>query len=151
MGTPAYAPLEQFASSLEQFFLTSRDFTDDEKDILIIMSILSNYTPECLVRAEVSCKIEELGKFSNGIDSNLFAEKFSAAIKIAHLDPYRATTHNKGIFNGIDAVALATGNDFRAIEANGHVWAAKSGKYKSLTHASVSNNRFKYKLKRMHG
>jgi hydroxymethylglutaryl-CoA reductase len=138
--------LEQFASSLEQYFLTSKDFQDAEKDILIIMSILSNYTPDCLVRAEVSCKIEELGKFTGGMDSGLFAEKFSTAIKIAHLDPYRATTHNKGIFNGIDAVVLATANDFRAIEACGHTYAARDGQYRSLSNCTVDNGVFRFWL-----
>jgi hydroxymethylglutaryl-CoA reductase len=138
--------LEQFASSLEQYFLTSRDFQDAEKDILIIMSILSNYTPDCLVRAEVSCKIEDLGKFTGGMDAGLFAEKFSTAIKIAHIDPYRATTHNKGIFNGIDAVVLATANDFRAIEACGHTYAARDGQYRSLSNCTVDNGVFRFWL-----
>jgi len=70
----------------------------------------------------------------------------SKAIRIAHIDPYRATTHNKGIFNGIDAVILATCNDFRAIEAGGHTYAAKDGQYKSLSHCSIENGIFKFWL-----
>ena len=109
-------------------------------DIEIVMSILSNYVPECLVRAEVSCKVEELG------DDNpeKFAQKFEQAVKIAEIEPYRAVTHNKGIMNGIDAVVLATGNDFRAIEAGAHAYAAKSGSYSSLTHCEVKDGVFKF-------
>ena len=57
---------------------------------------------------------------------------------------YRATTHNKGIFNGIDAVVIATGNDFRAIEACGHTYAAKSGQYRSLTHVEIKDKQFRF-------
>ena len=57
------------------------------------------------------------------------------ALAIANADVYRATTHNKGIMNGIDSVILATGNDFRAIEAGAHAYAARSGNYKSLSNA----------------
>ncbi|HID33031.1 MAG TPA: 3-hydroxy-3-methylglutaryl-CoA reductase, partial [Anaerolineae bacterium] len=58
----------------------------------------------------------------------------------AVVDPYRAATHNKGVFNGIDAVALATGQDWRAIEAGGHAWAAREGQYRALTDWRVENN-----------
>ena len=113
-------------------------FRNDE--IEIIMSILSNYVPECLVRAEVSCKIEDLG-----IDNpQKFAEKFYQAVKIAEIEPYRAVTHNKGIMNGIDAVVLATGNDFRAIEAGVHAYASRSGKYTSLSHCTIDDGIFKF-------
>ncbi len=109
-------------------------------DIEIIMSILSNYTPECIVKAEVSCKIDDLG-YKN---SQKFAEKFCQAVKIAQIEPYRAVTHNKGIMNGIDAVVLATGNDFRAIEAAAHSYASKYGSYRSLTHCEIKNNLFRF-------
>lgn len=108
--------------------------------IEIVMSILSNYVPQCLAKAEVSCKIEELG----GENPQQFAEKFKQAVDIAQVEPYRAVTHNKGIMNGIDAVVLATGNDFRAIEAGAHAFAAKSGTYKSLSHCSITNGIFKF-------
>jgi hydroxymethylglutaryl-CoA reductase len=108
--------------------------------IEIVMSILSNYVPECLVRSEVSCKVSELG----GENPEKFAEKFCQAVRIAEVEPYRAVTHNKGIMNGIDAVVLATGNDFRAVEAGVHAYASKSGSYKSLTHCSVENGVFKF-------
>ena len=112
----------------------------EKDDIEIVMSILSNYVPECLVRAEVSCKIEELG----GEDPQKFADKFYQAVKIAEIEPYRAVTHNKGIMNGIDAVVLATGNDFRAIEAGAHAYASRSGTYSSLSHCTIDDGVFKF-------
>ena len=112
----------------------------EREDIEIVMSILSNYVPECLVRAEVSCNIEDLG----GDNPQKFAEKFYQAVKIAEVEPYRAVTHNKGIMNGIDAVVLATGNDFRAVEAGAHSYASKSGQYSSLSHCSIDNGVFKF-------
>jgi len=112
----------------------------EKDDIQIVMSILSNYVPECLVRAEVSCKVEEL----YAENSELFAQKFVQAVQIANAEPHRAVTHNKGVMNGVDAVVLATGNDFRAIEAGAHAYASKSGKYKSLTNATIENGVFKF-------
>ncbi|WP_371133006.1 hydroxymethylglutaryl-CoA reductase, degradative [Lutibacter sp.] len=116
----------------------SHEFEKD--DIQIVMSILSNYVPECLVRAEVTCKVDEL----YAENSELFAQKFVQAIQIANAEPHRAVTHNKGVMNGIDAVVIATGNDFRAIEAGAHAYAAKSGTYKSLTNATIENRIFKF-------
>jgi hydroxymethylglutaryl-CoA reductase len=116
----------------------AKKFEND--NIEIVMSILSNFVPECLVRAEVSCKIDELG----GENPQKFAEKFYQAVKIAEIEPYRAVTHNKGIMNGIDAVVLATGNDFRAIEAGAHAFASRSGQYTSLSHCSIDNGIFKF-------
>lgn len=138
--------LENFATSLEDYFVDNPLFLDNEKDINIIMSILSNYTPECVVRAEVSCPVKDLGTFANGMMAEHLAEKFRMAVRIAHIDPYRATTHNKGIYNGIDAVVLATGNDFRAIEAAGHTYAAKDGQYKSLSYCDVEDGIFRFWL-----
>ena len=138
--------LENFATSLEDYFVDNPLFADDEKDINIIMSILSNYTPECVVRAEVSCPVKDLGTFANGMMAEHLAEKFRMAVRIAHVDPYRATTHNKGIYNGIDAVVLATGNDFRAIEAAGHTYAARGGQYKSLSYCEVEDGIFRFWL-----
>ncbi|TMM32265.1 hydroxymethylglutaryl-CoA reductase, degradative [Polaribacter aestuariivivens] len=109
-------------------------------EIEIVMSILSNYVPECLVRAEVSCKIEDLG----GENPQKFAEKFYQAVKIAEIEPYRAVTHNKGIMNGVDAVVLATANDFRAVEAGVHAYASRSGNYTSLSHCTIDNGIFKF-------
>ncbi|MDP3352966.1 MAG: hydroxymethylglutaryl-CoA reductase, degradative [Flavobacteriaceae bacterium] len=109
-------------------------------DIQIIMSILSNYVPDCLVYAEVSCKVEDL--YKENAEEN--AQKFLTAVKIAQIEPFRAVTHNKGIMNGIDAVVIATGNDFRAVEAGVHAYASKSGVYKGLTNCSIENGIFKF-------
>lgn len=114
-----------------------------EHPVQIVMSILSNYTPECRVKAEVSCKISEINEGS-GIGNQEFAEKFVRAIRIAKAEPYRAVTHNKGIMNGIDAIIIATGNDFRATEASAHAYAAKDGSYSSLTHAEINGDEFKF-------
>ncbi len=135
-------------SCLEEFSKTFRNeakifslFSSEEKNIEIVMSILSNYVPNCLVRAEVSCPVSELT--DSGDDALKFAEKMVQAIAIAKVDPHRAVTHNKGVMNGIDAVILATGNDFRAVEAGVHAYAAKQGSYTSLTHATIENGLFR--------
>ena len=108
------------------------------------MSILSNYVPECLVTASVSCSIDALS--NNGMDGKDFAANFVRAVEIAKIAPRRAVTHNKGIMNGIDAVILATGNDFRAVEAGVHAYAAKNGTYSSLTEAAIEGNTFTFSI-----
>jgi len=135
--------LETFAAGLQQFALEEPSFSDEERELFVIMSILSNYTPECLVRVTAECPISELGKFGD-MSAETFAKKFYMALRVAHIDPYRATTHNKGIFNGVDAVVLATGNDFRAIEAGGHTYAARDGQYRSLSNCTIDNGVFKF-------
>ena len=132
--------LEVMAGSLEQF---AKDHVQLEANKLeVVMRILSNYTPHCIVKASVSCPIAQLE--SEGILAAEFARKFKRAIDIANVEPYRATTHNKGIMNGIDAVVIATGNDFRAVEAACHTYASRSGKYKSLTHCTIDNDVFTF-------
>jgi hydroxymethylglutaryl-CoA reductase len=138
--------LEEFATGLKEFLKTSPYFTEDERRVEIIMSILSNYTPNCLIKVWVECELDELDNIDDELTGEEFAWKFEKAVRIAQIDVHRATTHNKGIFNGIDAVALATGNDFRAIEAGGHTFASKDGRYRSLTDIEIKNNRFKYTL-----
>lgn len=138
--------LENIATTLQRFFAAQGELPPAQQEVDIIMSILSNYTPNCLVRATVSCPISELGNFPNGMDAETFARKFWTALKIAEIDPHRATTHNKGIFNGVDAVVLATGNDFRAIEACGHTFAARSGQYRSLSHCKLDDGQFTFCL-----
>lgn len=135
--------LEQFAKTLENEAQEYSDFNEAEKNIQVIMSILSNYVPNCLVRAEVSCPVSQMSE-DTSIDSKEFAEKFVNAVKIAEIEPYRAVTHNKGIMNGIDAVVLATGNDFRAVEAGVHAYASISGQYSSLSHAKIENDIFTF-------
>lgn len=135
--------LEQFAKTFKQEALSFDLFSEEEKQIEIVMSILSNYVPDCLVRAEVSCNVEDLSENAT-ISGEAFANKFIQAVQIAEVEPYRAVTHNKGIMNGIDAVVLATGNDFRAVEAGVHAYASRHGKYSSLTHAKVENGIFTF-------
>ena len=126
-------------SCLEQIATTFKASSDT---IQVVMSILSNYVPECLVRAEVRCKVDELD--TEAYSGQEFADTFIQAIRIAEIEPYRAVTHNKGIMNGVDSVVLATGNDFRAVEAGVHAYAARSESYSSLTHASIENGVFKF-------
>lgn len=111
-----------------------------------IMAILSNYTPNCIVKCWVECPIEDLLEISSPLTPEMFVKRFSQAIHIAKVDKHRATTHNKGIFNGIDAVVIATGNDFRAIEAGGHAYASHKKKYQSLTTLDLNEGIFKYTL-----
>ena len=125
--------LETFAQTLEREAKTYKAFNTSQTYPEVVMSILSNYTPECLVRASVSCHVDLLAQ--KDLDGRLFAQKIVRAIAIAKATPRRAVTHNKGIMNGIDAVILATGNDFRAVEAAVHAYACKDGQYSSLTHA----------------
>ena len=110
------------------------------------MSILSNYTPECRIRTWVECDLAKPQGFDDSYTDEDFVRRFITAVKISRADTFRATTHNKGIFNGIDAVALATGNDFRAIEACGHTWAARDGHYRGLSEASAENGIFRFSL-----
>lgn len=137
--------LEQFAKTLRNEALAYSEFSVEESNINVVMSILSNYVPNCIVRAEVSCSIDELGDKEIG-NPNEFAEKFVQAVRIAEVEPFRAVTHNKGIMNGIDAVVLATGNDFRAVEAGIHAYATKNGHYSSLSHAKIEDGIFRFWL-----
>ena len=136
--------LERFAEVFEAAAKQHEEFNASEKDLEVIMSILSNYVPECLVRAEVSCAVDELA--TKEMSGEAFASKFVRALKIAEVEPYRAVTHNKGIMNGIDAVVLATGNDFRAVEAGVHAYAARNSEYSSLSHADVRDGVFRFWL-----
>ena len=135
--------LEQFAKTLKIEATKFEHFSDDEKNIEVIMSILSNYVPNCIVRAEVSCSVDALKE--KGIDNpRLFAQKIVQAVKIAEVEPFRAVTHNKGIMNGVDSVILATGNDFRAVEAGVHAYASRNGHYSSLSHAKIEQDIFTF-------
>ena len=137
--------LEQFAKTLKEEALQSEFLSETEKNIEVVMSILSNYVPNCVVRAEVSCPISDLAE-KNIENPQEFVEKFIRAVKIAEIEPFRAVTHNKGIMNGIDAVVLATGNDFRAVEAGIHAYASRNGQYSSLSHAKIENDIFTFWL-----
>ena len=137
--------LEQFSKTLKEEAHNYGLFTETEKDLEVVMSILSNYVPNCIVRAEVSCPIADLEE-KHIANPKEFAEKFVQAVQIAEVEPYRAVTHNKGIMNGVDAVVLATGNDFRAVEAGIHAYASRNGKYSSLSHAKIENDIFTFWL-----
>ena len=138
--------LEQFGHSLHDFFAEQNDLPQELRQCETIMTILSNNTPDCRVRVWVECPVEQL----EGIDEHLtgaeFALKFKKAVDIAHIDTDRATTHNKGIYNGIDAVVIATGNDFRAVEAAGHTYASRNGHYESLSSVTVDDGIFHFEL-----
>jgi len=135
--------LERFAGILKEEAFNNSSFSEQERQLQVIMSILSNYVPNCVVRAEVSCPVADLNE-DQSIDSAEFAEKFVTAVKIAEIEPYRAVTHNKGIMNGIDAVIVATGNDFRAVEAGVHAYASRNGQYSSLSHAKIEDGIFTF-------
>ncbi len=136
--------LEEFADILREFVAEDGRFALNELDI--IMSILSNYTPECRVRTWVECDLSIHQGFDDTFTDEQFVKRFETAVRIAQVDVNRATTHNKGIFNGIDSVALATGNDFRAMEACGHTWAARDGQYRSLSEVSIKDGKFRFSL-----
>ena len=97
-----------------------------------LMAILSNLAIRSLVSARCAIDFKALSR--NPEEAIEIAHRMELASQLAKVDPYRAATHNKGIFNGIDALVLATGNDWRAIEAGAHAYAAQSGSYKGLSH-----------------
>ena len=138
--------LEIISKKFHQLLNDSPEFKESEKKIEVIMSILSNYTPECIVESSLECKIGDLGDI-DGMSSEEFALRFKNAFDIADIDINRAVTHNKGIMNGVDAVLISTGNDFRAVEAGVHAFASSKGKYKSLSDCTIIDNIFKISLR----
>jgi hydroxymethylglutaryl-CoA reductase len=99
----------------------------------VILKILSNYATERIATSKATFKKEDLG-------GNDIVDRILSAFAFAFSDTYRAVTHNKGIMNGIDSVSIATGQDFRAIEAAAHAYASRDGKYRSLSTFSKSSN-----------
>ncbi|MFK7954969.1 MAG: hydroxymethylglutaryl-CoA reductase, degradative [Lysobacterales bacterium] len=97
----------------------------------VFLRILSNLTDRAMVRARTVIPMDQLAR--RGFDGEQVRDGICIASQFADIDPYRAATHNKGVMNGIDAVALATGNDWRAIEAGAHAYAARAGRYTALT------------------
>lgn len=137
--------LERIGEVLEDFVNSHPKFPTNHLEV--IMAILSNYTPDCIVRASVECSLQDTKLPGCGQDGSAeIGRKIHKAVRIAEIDPYRATTHNKGIFNGVDAVILATGNDFRAVEACGHTFASRNGQYSSLSHCELTKDTFKFWL-----
>ena len=112
---------------LEALTLPLQDLTGGKS----LMAILSNYATDSLVTAR--CVIDYRFLSRDKAEAELLAKKMQLASKLAQVDPYRAATHNKGIFNGIDALVLATGNDWRAVEAGAHAYASREGSYRGLS------------------
>ena len=106
-------------------------FLESLTDGTVFLRILSNLTDRSLVRASVTIPVEQLR--NNGYDGEQVRDGIVIASQFASVDRYRAATHNKGIMNGIDAVALATGNDWRAVEAGAHAFAARGTRYTALS------------------
>ena len=104
-----------------------------------LMGILSNYATDSLVTA--SCRIAFRYLSPQRDQGREIAEKIALASQFAQVDPYRAATHNKGIFNGIDAILIATGNDWRAIEAGAHAFASRDGHYQGLSQWTMDMER----------
>lgn len=104
-----------------------------------LMGILSNYATDSLVTA--SCRIAFRYLSPQKDQGREIAEKITLASQFAQADPYRAATHNKGIFNGIDAILIATGNDWRAIEAGAHAFASRDGRYQGLSQWTLDMER----------
>lgn len=136
--------LEECSRAMTDFFEQTEGFSP--KAYQSVMSILSNHVPECLVEIKVECPVEEFNNMAPVFSGEDFARRFALAVEMAEKDIYRAATHNKGIMNGVDAVIIATGNDFRAIEAGAHAFAAKDGHYTSLSHARVEEGQFSFTL-----
>jgi hydroxymethylglutaryl-CoA reductase len=132
--------LEDIAESLELFFDSGQDSLNDK--LQVIMAILTNNTAGCTVTLEASCKLHEMQSIAENLPVEEFADKMEFAYRIATVDPLRATTHNKGIMNGVDAVLIATGNDFRAAEAASHAYASSKGSYRSLSSCSLESGIF---------
>ena len=141
--------LEALGQDFSERVRGQMDWPTAYREIEITMCILSNYTPDCLVHVQVDCPISEFDSVHGQMSGTEFVRRFKRAVDIAQVDPYRATTHNKGIFNGVDGVVMATGNDFRAVEACGHAYAAIANEgygYRGLTCCHVENEHFVFSL-----
>ncbi len=103
----------------------------------VLLRIVSNLADRALARAQTTIDVEALAR--NGFSGEEVRDRIVAADRFAAINPHRAATHNKGILNGIDAVAIATGNDWRAIEAAAHAHAARGGRYRALTRWEVNS------------
>jgi hydroxymethylglutaryl-CoA reductase len=113
----------------------------------LVMAILSNYAPGSFVQMKVECPVNNLGELSASMNGEEVAAKFKMAVDIANHSVSRAVTHNKGIMNGVDALVIATGNDFRAVEAGVHAYAVDRGRTTSLTSCEVHDGTFTFRIK----
>lgn len=136
--------LEESSKALKQFISCDSKMNSDYLEVN--MAILSNYTPESIARAQLSCKISNLNYYGDSLGITDYCNKFIRSVQIANADISRAVTNNKGIYNGVDSLAIATGNDWRAIEACGHAFASKNGNYKSLSKAWIKDDDFIFEL-----
>ncbi|MEO9146403.1 MAG: hydroxymethylglutaryl-CoA reductase, degradative [Ginsengibacter sp.] len=136
--------LEQFAASFKEWYASQPDFSGEGLEI--VMCILSNLTPNCRVKCWVETDISDFNEMAPGLSGEEFVRRFYMGVRIAEVDPFRAVTHNKGIFNGVDAIVLASGNDFRAVEACGHAYASLKGQYSPLTKVILKDNKFQFIL-----
>lgn len=126
------------ANSINTFLEILGESIYQEFNYRAILRILSNNATESVVKAYSRTSVEKLNKDKSiGIE---IAKRIEQATKYSNIDPYRAVTHNKGVMNGVDAVCLATGNDWRALEASVHAYASRSGQYKSLTNWYYDEN-----------
>lgn len=136
--------LEQFSATFREWYSKQAEFSGDGLEI--IMSILSNLTPKCRVKCWVESEISSFDNIVEGTSGTEFVKRFALGVRVAEVDPHRAVTHNKGIFNGVDSVVLASGNDFRAVESCGHAYASRSGHYSPLTKVEFDKTHFKFTL-----
>lgn len=127
------------ANMLNTMLEACASYLRTELDTEILLSILSNYATRCLVKVTCEIPVSELTK--GELAGEKIAQKIATASRLAQLDPYRATTHNKGIMNGIDAVVIASGNDWRAIEAGAHAYATRNGRYQGLSTWQVKGDK----------
>jgi len=112
----------------------------------VIMAILSNYSPGSYVQMKVECPVSELKGNDEQMSGEKIASRFKKAVDIANHSVSRAVTNNKGIMNGVDAVVMATGNDFRAVEAGAHAFSVTHGRTSSLSNCEIENNQFVFRL-----
>ncbi|KPN80290.1 Hydroxymethylglutaryl-CoA reductase [Apilactobacillus kunkeei] len=127
------------ANIINSMLEATSEFIDERFSGDVLMSILSNYGEDNLVKVSGTVPVSQLGNHdTNGID---VANRIVEASHIAQVDPYRAATHNKGIMNGIDAVVMAMGNDWRAVEAGIHSFASRDGQYKGLSNWSIDSDK----------
>ncbi|MBU0279261.1 hydroxymethylglutaryl-CoA reductase, degradative [Gemella sp. zg-1178] len=119
------------ANILNNMLEAIKPYLENLTNSYALMAILSNYATKSLVTASCKIKIQHIDKDIE--KAKEIAKKIELASKFAKLDPYRAATHNKGIFNGIDALVIASGNDWRAVEAACHTYATRNGTYEGLS------------------
>ncbi|HKL38770.1 MAG TPA: hypothetical protein VJ876_07715, partial [Bacteroidales bacterium] len=112
----------------------------------VIMAILSNYSPASYVQMKVECPVSDLKGNNDKMSGEQIAGRFKKAVEIANQSVSRAVTNNKGVMNGVDAVVIATGNDFRAIEAGAHAFSVTRGRTTSLSSCEIENNQFVFRL-----